>query len=570
MARFVTGSFSTATSVSTHALGVTPAATLLLVGARGPVDVLQTQVFSASYGGAVSTGAPPGVFWHHFASGGDGHTDANSFVAEGSSGSSEFGTSGFNHSFGGSSLASTSIAYRDLQSSDGLLEGPQFFAAVGGNDVLGANTSLTLTTVSTQRSTGYGFQPNVAIIGAAYNDGTSAAASFGIAAADTAGVISQWSIDVQARNASGAAVGKRSASTVSAVRLHSSASTRFDALVSSFMADGLELTVAHSDTLQTGSLGILALNVPKAALGKATVTTNGAGSGLTGFTVTGLGQLVGFVICASIGTSLQTLQEGGHLSVGFSDSAGNQRFVGGAMLTTVMGGTAFSTARFGSYRGTSHIVANMLTTVSIAAHSLGAFAVTTDGFTVTFDNTVANGMDVYWAAFINAATDLEAHILSSGDMNANLAEVTRLAAAINSSGELNAAMLTEFTPGEGKLHAHSKMETLVWQDAAQVHDRFLVSQENTSSPDINRTIDVTTTPQRLGLAELGNAKFLRILPPSTNTHPLRLAGNPTGVGMPMSSVGMSQFTLADRGGSDAYLYTTAAGTTIEGVRILLD
>jgi hypothetical protein len=341
------------------------------------------------------------------------------------------------------------------------------------------------------------------------------------------------------------------------MKLHTSATTAHDVSVTSFRSSGLELTVHATDTNRAATISVLGLRVPKANAGKATITTNGVGVGQTGVTVTGLGQNVGLVILASIGSSLQTLQEDNLFSIGFASSNGNQRSVAGKANNG-----AGSAGGYMSYFNSTRAVTF---TDTAGVISVGLFAVTTDGFSVTMDNTAANGWDLYWAALSNTVTDLEAHLQSSGGPAATLAEVTRMTANIVSSGELSATLLRQFDPTRGTLAADAKVETRT--DDGENLTYGLI--ENTTSPDRTDYLDVTTEHKSLSVSKYQNAKHLWIIPPSTNTVPMRLAGSLQSSGIPISSRGQQSIALSEDAGQDLYLFTTLTSGSVPGVRYVL-
>lgn len=441
------------------------------------------------------------------------------------------------------------------------------------------NSPVPISTVASTQATTVGSwgvittnPPNVLLLIGASEGSSVANASFGIACKTTAGVINQWSIDQTARE--GNPNGNRSASTASILKLHTSASTAHDVSVTSFKTSGAELTVNATDTARAATMMGLHLYVPRSAAGKATITTDGVGVGQTGINVTGLGPNVGLVFLASIGSSLQTLQASNAWSIGFASSNGNQRSVSGFVNNNAGGNSLSLVSYFNSTRAVTFTTATTAGGAGGSRISQGLFAVTTDGFSLTMDNTVANGWDIYWAALSNVVADIEAHINSSGAFNANVIEVSRLAAAITGELGLSADLDPEFEVGTGKHFAKAKMQTHISQDGSmglgfgteKIDDRFLVVTENSSSPDLSRDIDVTTTPQRIGMAGYTNAKFVQIIPPSSNTHPYRIAGSLQSDGVPVSSRGTQTFTVSDVG-SDMYLKTTVAGSTIHKMRV---
>lgn len=577
MARWATGSFVGASTASTHSLGLAPKVALGLSGGAASTadDTTQASVGAVSVGYARSTLTTGQHVVAYDAFFGGSSAQMNSTARES------------NLWAGGTSVGITFSSVIGLTSASvnrTLAAFPAAYMVLGGDDVSAAPSSAVAvsTVASTQASTGYGFTPNAAIVLGQSFASSVANFSFGFACVDTTGTRSQWSISQTGREHSAANV-HRSASTGSALKLHTTATTAHDVSVTSFRSDGLELTVNATDTARAATVSILGLSVPKADAGKATISTAGVAS------VTGISQNIGLVILASIGTSLQTLQEHNCFSIGFASSNGNQRSVAGSVQN---GGGAAN--RYGSYFNSTRAVTFLAVSSnagtgpfagsSVAAGvpskvAQGLFAIdtATSGFTVTFDTTGVAGVDLYWAALSNVVTDIGGSIQGSLSASAGLNFLLNLGGSVQGDLQAMLGMTPEFIPSEGKVRANAELKLFVEQALSvglgrgateETDDRFLVVQENSSSPDITKTLDITTQRQRLGVAEFGNAAFLAVEPPGTNTHPLRIAASLTAVGMPLSSRGMSVFSLADRAGTDVYLYTTES-TTIEGVRTLL-
>lgn len=411
---------------------------------------------------------------------------------------------------------------------------------------------------------------------------THSCVSFGFACQTSDGTIKQWSITQSGRDLS-SAVANRAASTAYCMITNDSASIQGQVRVSSVKTSGFELTVDAASTAISRELACLRMRVPKVDAGVATITTNGVGAGQTGFTVTGQGPNVSLVVMASIGSSVDAQQAHNFWSIGFSDSANNQRCISGRAInaTTVQ-------TDYGSYFSNNR--AFTLLTSPTAVWTQGTYAQTTDGFTMTMDSTVANGFRVHWAALSNVVTDLEAHIFSSGQISALVNEVARLQAAIQSSATVNSSLREvgrmsanilssatvigvsldkEFETTESKLHATAEIRTRVQGYSSSEESTVFSDIVNTSSPDRTFNLDVTTQRYRLGLASLQNAKHVSVIPPSTNTHPMRLAAGQSSPGVPVSSVGGLSMFVSEQAGTDLFLYTTVAGSTVEGVRITI-
>jgi hypothetical protein len=92
-------------------------------------------------------------------------------------------------------------------------------------------------------------------------------------------------------------------------------------------------------------------------------------------------------------------------------------------------------------------------------------------------------------------------------------------------------------------------------------DSLSIAASNSSAANTITYVQVTTAQgTATTFSMLSSAKFVLLIPPSTNTFPYRLTGSTAEVGLPLSSVDPAFLSLP--GGTSFNVYTTA-GTTFQ-------
>lgn len=90
-------------------------------------------------------------------------------------------------------------------------------------------------------------------------------------------------------------------------------------------------------------------------------------------------------------------------------------------------------------------------------------------------------------------------------------------------------------------------------------------RNSTGVDDASETTASTGATIATPLVPPNNARFMVIIPPSTNHHGLRLTGSTSEVGLPLSSQGGSAVSITT--GSSYLLYTTSS-TAVTGIRLI--
>lgn len=101
-------------------------------------------------------------------------------------------------------------------------------------------------------------------------------------------------------------------------------------------------------------------------------------------------------------------------------------------------------------------------------------------------------------------------------------------------------------------------------------DLFSIASKlyNSTSPNVAFYQTVDTVRTEIPLTRYRNTRYMVLVPASTNTVPLRLAGNVSGTpGFALSSRGFSVFTLPENSTGNPAIYTTSSGSTAQ-VRVL--
>lgn len=560
------GSYTSLNSTVLHSMTTTPVAAILLGGSTAATTNSAYTPFSMFFSTGSSSGGA-GIAWNAVGFAATAHVfsaQTSAFQVPATTASTLFGTSAMVSQFTTASFVSSGTG----------VNAPIIYGLLGGGDIQAHVTTVDLSTsvtTGTITSTGWGFQPNVVLALFRTTGSSQDAWSFTVGATGANGTtLRGWVIAQTLRE--GAAINANKLTDFDP-EVIGMTTAGIDIFLTSpiTVSDGVQMPYTVRDVTRPGSLVLMGLNAPAVYQGFTTISQNT-------LTVSGLSALVNTVIVGSIGSSIRALagEANNHFSIGIASSNGKQGSISGFNKdgAAPAGGqqSAMSTVNILQFLSTAGVI------------SQGTFALTVDGFTITFNNTAASGWYVNWLAISNKFADVSANvlssaaltanltsvqgmasnILSSASLTANLTQVGMLSANIQSSVAISAFLSRDFDPGRSNASAIADLILRIHQG----EERHVFKTHSTDSPAQQRTMTVTNTPQRIGVGPSGNTKVLGILPPTTNTLAFRLAAGKTSNGFKVSPNGLSVFTLSTGSLQDVFLSCTVTSASIP-VRVLL-